>query len=302
MEPVAFLSYAHLDDASAMKELSFFHDSLESELRIQTGLQVHIFFDKKSIGWGKRWASFIDQSLEHAAFLVPILTPAFFQSRPCREEYERFVKSEKSIGRKDLILPIYYVKCREIEKVNKNDTIATDIATRQYRDWRHLRLKPRDSMEVISQFSELASIMAETFFELQDASKLSPNKKSEEIARGVQASNYMDSLLDRDIDYDSIVAYSVEMYPHLPVSREWTNELLEDIDRTRYRKIRDLDREVKFARAKVSDYAKSHRQLFKSSTDYLTKTLIFVDSAFRQSHDVSLETLQAAEEAGITRY
>lgn len=50
MEPVAFLSYAHLDDAGSMREVSLFHDSLQSELRFQTGLQVHIFLDKKTIG------------------------------------------------------------------------------------------------------------------------------------------------------------------------------------------------------------------------------------------------------------
>src|ERR1700736_1619596 len=114
MEPVAFLSYAHLDDA-AKEEMTLFHKSLESELRVQTGLNVHIFFDKRDIKWGKRWASFIKHSLENPPFLIPILTPAYFQSRACREEYLKFADCEKKIGRNDLVLPLYYVKCREIE-------------------------------------------------------------------------------------------------------------------------------------------------------------------------------------------
>jgi hypothetical protein len=113
-QPVAFLSYAHLDDESALKELSVFHDRLQSELRIHIGLPVHIFFDRKSIGWGTRWSEFISKGLESAAFLIPILTPSFFQSPSCREEYKKFVETERRLGRRDLIRPVYYVTSVEV--------------------------------------------------------------------------------------------------------------------------------------------------------------------------------------------
>jgi cobaltochelatase CobT len=187
MEPVAFVSYAHLDDANSAKELSLFHDKLQSELRIQTGLPVHIFFDKKSIGWGKRWAEFIDHNLESAAFLIPILTPAFFQSRACRDEYMKFAQSEKATGRRDLILPIYFVKCLELDLKSGVDSLVDDILSRQYRGWRGLRHTSADSMELLREFAELAAAIADTFFEIQEASKLSPKLKAEQVDRTHQA-------------------------------------------------------------------------------------------------------------------
>jgi TIR domain-containing protein len=302
MEPVAFLSYAHLDNTGSSKELSLFHDLLQNELRIQTGLRVHIFFDKKSIGWGKRWASFIDRSLEGAAFLIPILTPAFFRSQSCEDEYLKFASCEREIGRNDLILPIYYVTCRELTKPNRADPLANDISSRQYRDWRHLRHKPRESTEVMLEFSELASIMAETFFELQEASELRPELKTREITKGRTAADYFEQLLDREISYDNLIAYAVQVYPNLTVSRDWTRELLKDINRDRYLTIRDIDREVKYAKSAIDSYARTRPDLFEHSTDFLTKTLLFVDSEFRQAHTASPVTLKAAELAGITRY
>jgi len=302
MKPVAFLSYVHLDDAGAAKELSLFHDKLQQELRIHTGLPVHIFFDKKSIGWGKRWAEFIDHSLENAAFLIPILTPAFFQSHSCKDEYTKFANSEKAIGRRDLILPIYYVKCREMTAKSGIDPVVDDILSRQYRDWTALRYKPLESVEILKEFAGLASAMAETFFEISEAAKLSTTSSADKVGKDLRTLDYQDQLLDREINYENLVSYTVEMFPQLPVSREWTREMLSDMSRDRYKHIRDVDREVKYAKTKLEEYAKKRPELFRFGTDYITKSLIFVDSDFRERHDISPETLKAAADAGITRY
>jgi hypothetical protein len=92
------------------------------------------------------------------------------------------------------------------------------------------------------------------------------------------------------------------MFPELPVSLPWTNALLSDIPRNRYKSIRDIDREVKHAKTKVDEYARKRPDLFQYGTDFVTKSLTFVDSQFRAVHSTSPETLKAASEAGITRY
>ena len=42
-------------------------------------------------------------------FLIPIITPGFFDSKPCREELELFLQRERTLSRSDLILPVYYI-------------------------------------------------------------------------------------------------------------------------------------------------------------------------------------------------
>jgi hypothetical protein len=302
MEPMAFLSYAHLDDAGALKESSMFHDRLQSELRIQTGQPVHIFFDKKSIGWGKRWEGFINQSLENVSFLIPILTPAFFRSESCRNEYIKFSETEKKIGRRDLVLPIYYVRCQEMGFLSGTDRVVDDILSRQYRDWRNLRHKPLDSTEVSLGFAELDSAMAETFFELDSVVAMTLQSRQEKLGKDVTTVSFREELLNRELTYENLIAYTVEMFPSLPISREYTQALLRDIDKSRYKTVRDIDREFKFAYNKVSEYARARPELFETGTDFLTKSLIFVDSHFRENHSVSVTTMRAAMEAGITRY
>jgi hypothetical protein len=302
LEPVAFLSYAHLDDAGTTGEVSAFHDRLQSELRIHTGLPVHIFFDKKSIGWGKRWADFIDHTIENICFLIPILTPAFFQSHACRGEYLKFADAEKVIGRRDLILPIYYVRCREMALRQNADPLVNDIQSRQYRDWRELRHKTMNSTEVLQQFAALASVMADTFFEINEAASLSVEARSTRIAQNQETLVYQEELLDKEVTYENVVAYTIETFPGMPVSREWTRELLNDIPKHRYIKIRDIDRVVKYAKSKVDQYARERPDLFQYGTDFITKSLTFVDAEFRRVHNVSPATMEAAIAAGLMLY
>lgn len=302
MSPVAFLSYAHLDDCGAIGEISFFHDRLQNELRMQTGLPVHIFFDKKSIGWGKRWSEFINSGLEGAAFLIPILTPSFFRSDACRDEYKKFVEVEKRLGRRDLVLPIYYVKCREFEKGVASDHIVRDILSRQYRDWRENRHRNRDSMEILRGFADLAASISDVFFEIEETASLDADKKNEKLQGAYRRQGYFNELLDREISYESLVTYFVETWPKMPVSPEWTRELLSDINRERYKTLRDIDIEVKYAKDKVLAYAKTRPDLFAYSTDFVTKSLIFSDSEFRRNHSASPDTLAAARSADIAHH
>jgi TIR domain len=90
-EPIAFLSYTHFDDSHEEEKITRFCKRLVDEVKMQTGRQFPIFRDKKDIQWGQRWRSRIEQGLDAAVFLIPIVTPAYFQSEFCRKEYERFL-------------------------------------------------------------------------------------------------------------------------------------------------------------------------------------------------------------------
>jgi parallel beta-helix repeat protein len=143
LEPVAFLSYVRLDDRHEDGRLSEFCDRLAAEMRMQTGSPFQIFQDRKDIGWGQQWQRRIEDSLDAATFLIPIVTPGFFNSAPCRAEFERFLERERKLGRNDLILPVYYVDSAILsDKARcRDDIVAREIAARQFADWRELRFE-----------------------------------------------------------------------------------------------------------------------------------------------------------------
>jgi len=93
---------------------------------------------------------------------MPILTPSFFKSEPCRSELERFVDREKQLKRNDLILPVYYVNCAVLNEAAKRDAdpLAKVIAARQCVDWRELRFKPLTSPQVSKLLAKMATQVA----------------------------------------------------------------------------------------------------------------------------------------------
>jgi F-box protein 11 len=157
-EPIAFLSYVRFDDQHENGRLTEFRTRLSGEVRVQTGKEFHIFQDRSDIGWGQQWRKRIEESIDAVTFLIPILTPGFFLSEPCRAELERFLDRERKLGRGDLILPVYYVNCRVLgERARREaDPLATVIAARQYADWRELRFEPFTSPVVGKTVATLA--------------------------------------------------------------------------------------------------------------------------------------------------
>jgi parallel beta-helix repeat protein len=156
--PVAFLSYVRLDDQHENGRLSEFCQRLSGEVRLQTGETFHIFQDRNDIRWGEQWQQRIEESLDAVTFLIPMLTPGFFRSPPCRSEFEHFLNRENQLGRRDLILPVYYVNCPVLndEARRESDLLAKTIGGRQYADWRELRFEPFTSPQVGKTIARLA--------------------------------------------------------------------------------------------------------------------------------------------------
>jgi hypothetical protein len=113
--PDAFLSYTRFDDKHDGGAISEFCRRLASAVRAVTGVPFHIFQDVEGLGVGQHWPSMLDELLNEARFLIPILTPSYFTSRPCREELEKFLCAEAERRRDDLVLPIYYIESEVLE-------------------------------------------------------------------------------------------------------------------------------------------------------------------------------------------
>src|ERR1700761_8124753 len=140
---MAFFSYAQADDRHDGGRLTDFRALLSAEVEVQTGIKFPIFQDIQDVTWGEDWDHRIKNSLEEALFLIPVLTPSFFRSDYCRDEVARFLVRERTLHRKDLILPVYYVSTpyQDEPEVRDGDPIAAELYRRQRADWRELRFE-----------------------------------------------------------------------------------------------------------------------------------------------------------------
>lgn len=138
---LGFLSYTHRDDAHFRQRITKLKGLIESWVSVLTGCDdFRIFQDKDGIGLGEQWQESIRGALSSSAFFIPILTPSFFTKDNCRRELEEFLLYESSLGRNDLILPIYYIVVPGLEKQSSVsvDPLMKEIGSRQWFDWRSL--------------------------------------------------------------------------------------------------------------------------------------------------------------------
>ena len=120
----AFLSYTRIDDEFFGGAITALRGLLELGVRVVTGDRTfEIFQDIDGIELGEQWQKRLGEALSEATFLIPIITPLFFSSDACRDELTKFIDHEKTTGRDDLILPIYFVTTPLIEKIDQLNTI-----------------------------------------------------------------------------------------------------------------------------------------------------------------------------------
>ena len=163
----AFLSYARLDDEFEDGRVTAFRERLENGVRQWTGQRdLRIFQDTRNIQWGMQWREAIKTALEDVFLLFPIMTPLYFQSQACQEEYGLFLGRERQLGRNDLILPIYWLDCDTLEtaQLREGSSWATGLAAHQRVDWRSFRHKPFDSPEVLQAIDGLALQVKQAFY------------------------------------------------------------------------------------------------------------------------------------------
>lgn len=179
---IAFWSYTRFDDTNDGQWLTALRKALQAEVQALWGVNVEIFQDVDGIAWGERWEARIKSSADDAVFLIPIITPNYFQSEACRSELERFVEREKSMGFNELILPLYYIECSELKEefMRGTDRLARVVADHHYRDIRSFRHQSLVSYEGRQEVKNLAMGLIERLkgFAL---SQLSSNKMEARI-------------------------------------------------------------------------------------------------------------------------
>jgi formylglycine-generating enzyme required for sulfatase activity len=156
--PAAFISYARRDDAAYAGRITGLRQRLQRMVAAAIGRDFEIFQDCEGIAWGQHWRSRLDEALDEALFLIPILTPSYFNSEACRAELEAFLELERRSGRKDRILSLYFLDAPVYDE--KADALAAILSERQHRDWRDLRIDPVGSAKVMRALDRLARELA----------------------------------------------------------------------------------------------------------------------------------------------
>ena len=179
--PIAFLSYVRSDDDHDEGRITAFRKRLEGEVRMQSGETFEIFQDRNDIAWGQNWEERINTSLSDVSFLIPVVTPSFFKSPACRNEFRVFTLKENTLGINRLILPLYYVSCDELGDAYKkgSDEFADIVRSRNWTDWRPFRFKPLNDENVASAVADLATMIKNSMRELKALSQLSKIASSE---------------------------------------------------------------------------------------------------------------------------
>jgi CheY-like chemotaxis protein len=161
--PEAFLSYTRLDDEYFGGAITSLRRLLELGVQVVTGDRTfNIFQDVDSIEFGQKWKKRLTEAISTSRFLIPIVTPLFFKSDPCRDELRQFIEHEKSLGRDDLILPVYFVTAPVLERPEllRDDTLASEVASRQRYDWRVQADLPPNDPQIRRAVRELAEKIA----------------------------------------------------------------------------------------------------------------------------------------------
>jgi hypothetical protein len=159
----AFWSYTRFDDKNDEGWLTALREALIAEVQALFGKQVEIFQDIDGMAWGERWKRKLVSSSDDAVFLIPIITPSYFASEPCREELKQFVDRENSTGFKELILPIYYIDTPQLKDQfeKATDLLAQTVAEHNYIDITKLRHRSITSYEAKQEIKKLATALFE---------------------------------------------------------------------------------------------------------------------------------------------
>ena len=99
--------------------------------------------------------------------------------------------------------------------------------------------------------------------------------------------------LAQPVDFDTVLAYARWKFPLLKTYESLTQLLLRDLDQDRYSTLEHLNAAVDRAEPAVAAYRDENPAWFKSSTDFLTKSLGFTDPQFRRKHGFAAQTRDA---------
>ncbi|WNG93796.1 toll/interleukin-1 receptor domain-containing protein [Mycobacterium sp. ITM-2016-00318] len=93
------MSYTRLDDEFFGGSITALRGLIELGVKVVTGdRNFSIFQDVDGIELGQKWQKRLDGAILESSLLIPIVTPLFITSDSCRDELDKFIKHEKSLG------------------------------------------------------------------------------------------------------------------------------------------------------------------------------------------------------------
>ncbi len=165
LEPIGFWSYTSSDDTASGGDLSHLRRVLRNDLQRLIGREpeVRIFQDANAIPKGADWEDRINEALDTASFIIPILTPAFLQSEWCCKEVLRFREREKALGRNNLIFPFHLTNTDHLDDGDprevRDKTVHALLRSRQMLDFRPLELEDPNNRLVLRKLRELSELI-----------------------------------------------------------------------------------------------------------------------------------------------
>lgn len=107
-----YLSYAYPDNADGF--VNQLRDLLAQELQVQTGEPAEVDWDIDRMRPGATWSKQVEEFVDRATALVPVMSPSYFKSNACRKEFEVFLERGQRVNR-PLVFPVYFVTAGEVE-------------------------------------------------------------------------------------------------------------------------------------------------------------------------------------------
>ena len=155
LQPKGFWSYARGDDKHLDSQLTQLRSRVAGEISHLLGREVDMFQDIYDIRTGDDWAEKLRAEVTGASFLVPILTPRYFERDWCREEVMTFIQLAKDAKQKPMIFPIYFTRDRPTERGDLCD-VRKAVARYNYFDYRALRFEdnPVRIAKAVNEFAE----------------------------------------------------------------------------------------------------------------------------------------------------
>lgn len=198
---LAFLSYTRKDDEFFGGYITAFRKMLENAVQVVTGeTSFQVFQDIDGIVIGENWEKKLEEAIHGSSFFVPMLSPLFFNSQPCREEVEKFLEHERALNRSDLILPIYFLTTAKLEKEEEKtkDPLATEFAKRQLFDWRQQANVPLQDPAGRQAILALAGAVANALERLENANVLKRHENANATKR-IEVGDALERLVVKQI-------------------------------------------------------------------------------------------------------
>ncbi|MFT6774440.1 MAG: parallel beta-helix repeat protein [Paracoccaceae bacterium] len=131
MAITGFWSYARGDDDHLDHELTQLRKRIAGEVSMLLGRDVDMFQDILDLRTGDRWEDKLRGAVASSAFLMPVLTPRYFNRPWCREETLTFLRLAKEKGVEPLIFPIRFVEY----DAEDGCEVRTELSRFQYKDF-----------------------------------------------------------------------------------------------------------------------------------------------------------------------